>query len=564
MEKTEKLRERNSLHVKVVLAIIVLAGTIGVVMVTIGCFVYKNAMDEHYIAMATNVNETLISVMDDESIERFEDVMMEYIDANGRVSGGKDLSDEYKNRVLEDPDYMSAIDLIRELKSKNDAEYVYLVYPIDDGQYFVMDSDEDSDGSFGDYMDFVDGLDANTKEFIAGEEVPAFISHSEYGWLVTVLTRYVHDGRFLGYMCVDISMNDVVNDRYGFLFTSIIFILVAMLLAGIFNYMWFNHILVKPIQTITKAAREYIRSKDGKASNEEESSISRLNIKTNDEIENLADAMKSMEQDINDYIDNLAAVTKEKERIGAELNVATQIQKEMLPSIFPAYPNRAEFDLFASMRPAKEVGGDFYDFFMVDDDHLVLVMADVSGKGVPAALFMVISKTLIKSCATNSLNPMEILTVANNQLCEGKESALFVTVWLSVITISTGEMLVSNAGHEYPAIYRASEGKYELVKGKHSMPVAVMEDAPFKCESYVLEPGDCLYIYTDGVPEAADINDKFFGTERMMNTLNKKKYENQKELLDEMIKDVDEFVGDASQFDDITMLGFEYFGSKAQ
>jgi sigma-B regulation protein RsbU (phosphoserine phosphatase) len=266
-----------------------------------------------------------------------------------------------------------------------------------------------------------------------------------------------------------------------------------------------------------------------------------------------------MEVDINAYIRDLVNVTAEKERIGAELNIATQIQADMLPRIFPAFPGRHEFDLFATMDPAKEVGGDFYDFFLVDKDHIALVMADVSGKGVPAALFMVIAKTLIKNRAQLGESPAEVLTNVNEQLCEGNEAELFVTVWLAVIEIATGKGMAANAGHEHPALCRAG-GKFELVEYRHSPAVATMEGVRFREHPFELYPGDKLVVYTDGVTEATDAHEELFGNDRLLDALNRDPSAPPKQLLSTLRKEIDTFVGDAPQFDDITMLGFHYIG----
>lgn len=250
---------------------------------------------------------------------------------------------------------------------------------------------------------------------------------------------------------------------------------------------------------------------------------------------------------------------KEKERIGAELNVATQIQADMLPGIFPAFPDRKEFDIYATMNPAKEVGGDFYDFFLVDEDHLAMVMADVSGKGVPAALFMVIAKTLIKNRAQMGGGPSQILADVNEQLCEGNEAELFVTVWLAVLELSTGNGIAANAGHEHPVIRRAG-GEYELVCYRHSPAVAAMEGVRFREHPFHLNPGDSLYVYTDGVTEATDADNQLFGADRMLQSLNRDPDAPAEQLLHTVKKDINEFVGNAPQFDDITMLCLKYFG----
>ncbi len=281
-----------------------------------------------------------------------------------------------------------------------------------------------------------------------------------------------------------------------------------------------------------------------------------IDLHTGDEIETMGDAFNFMLDELENYIDNLAKITAEKERIGAELSVATQIQASMLPCIFPAFPERPEFDIYATMDPAKEVGGDFYDFFLVDDNHLALVIADVSGKGVPAALFMVIAKTLLKNEALTGKRPQDILAAVNNQLCENNEAEMFVTVWLGIYEISTGLLTAANAGHEYPAIQRAG-GAFELYKDRHGFVLAGMEGSRYKEYALQLHPGDRLFVYTDGVAEATDAGNNLYGTDRMLAALNGCRGETLEDLLHGVKADIDGFVGEAPQFDDITMLGFQ-------
>ena len=284
----------------------------------------------------------------------------------------------------------------------------------------------------------------------------------------------------------------------------------------------------------------------------------RTEVDTDDEIGRLAASFNHMTDSLQQYIADLKEVTAKEERIVGELAAATNIQASMLPRNFEDF-SRREFNLFATMDPAKEVGGDFYDFFLVDDDHIALVMADVSGKGVPAALFMVIAKTLIKNRAQLGESPAEILKHVNEQLCEGNEAELFVTVWLAVIEISTGKGIAANAGHEHPVIRRAN-GNYELVVYRHSPAVATMEGIRFREHPFELHPGDRLFVYTDGVPEATDANNTLFGTDRMLTALNRDADAEPEELLHKVREEIDAFVGDAPQFDDITMLGFSYKG----
>ena len=282
--------------------------------------------------------------------------------------------------------------------------------------------------------------------------------------------------------------------------------------------------------------------------------------RTGDEIEVLAESFAKQSARMTLYIDQIKRVTAEKERISAELDMASKIQSSQLPSLFPPFPDRKEFTLYASMTPAKEVGGDFYDFFMIDNDHIAFVMADVSGKGVPAALLMMVSRVLIQSSMQNGKGPGETLASVNNQLCEGNDEDFFVTVWLAVLEISTGKGIAANAGHEHPVLRRA-DGSYELQVYKHSMPIATMKGIPFKEHTFRMQPGDSFFVYTDGVVEATNANKELFGTERMLSALNKDPDALPEQVLANVADGINSFVNEAEQFDDITMLCVRYLGT---
>lgn len=282
-------------------------------------------------------------------------------------------------------------------------------------------------------------------------------------------------------------------------------------------------------------------------------------VKTDDEIGSLAESFNNMADSLQKYIADLTEATLREQKIASELSVATDIQEGVLPKVFPAFPDKPEIDIYATMTPAKEVGGDFYDFFLIDDDHIGLVMADVSGKGVPAALFMMVGKTLIKNTAKSCSSPSKVLYQVNNQLCEGNDANLFITCWFGVLELSTGKIMAANAGHEYPAIKRA-DGLFEMMKDKHGFVLGAMEDMPYTNYEFTLGKGDMLFVYTDGVPEATDAQNEQFGTDRMIASLNKKQENDVFTLLPNIKKDIDDFVGEAPQFDDITMLGLIYKG----
>ena len=270
----------------------------------------------------------------------------------------------------------------------------------------------------------------------------------------------------------------------------------------------------------------------------------------------------SLSNDINATVDTLKRYIKEaEERIDAELAFAKAIQHAALPSVFPPYPGRHEFEIYATMYTAKEVGGDFYDFYFIDDENLAFLMADVSGKGIPAAMFMMTSKTIIKSCAESGMSVEEVFTVANEKLCEGNDAGMFVTAWMGILNTKTGKVLFSNAGHNPPLVKHA-DGTYEYLKSRPSLFLASMEGIKYRKNELELAPGDAIYLYTDGVTEATDANDGLYGENRLHAILEKYKDASPKVICDEVKRDVDAFVGEAPQFDDITMLALRYFGKE--
>lgn len=244
-------------------------------------------------------------------------------------------------------------------------------------------------------------------------------------------------------------------------------------------------------------------------------------------------------------------------RVNSELSLATDIQANMLPSVFPPFPEHDEFEIYATMIPAKEVGGDFYDMFMLDENHIAVVIADVSGKGVPAALFMAITKTLIKNHTQSGLKPEEVFTTVNNILCESNEAGLFVTAWMGILDISRGDLTYVNAGHN-PPLVKSNNGEFEYLKGRSGLVLAGMEGIAYKQSSIKLEIGDKLFLYTDGVTEATDKDNELYGEERLKNYLNSHIYDDVTKTLKGVKSDIDEFVGEAEQFDDLTMLELEY------
>ncbi len=321
---------------------------------------------------------------------------------------------------------------------------------------------------------------------------------------------------------------------------GVVIVLVVLILSNVFA-----GTLVKPIVALTHSV----------AGLEGDDLEFEWNMETHDEIQTLANSFGSMTERMKNYIKNIQEITAEKERIGAELNVATKIQADMLPRNFSDISVKKEVDLYAVMDPAKEVGGDFYDFFLIDDDHLALVMSDVSGKGVPAALFMVIAKTLLKNHLQSGATVAEALTATNDQLSENNEEMLFVTSWIGIVDLKTGEVKFADAGHETTLILHPDGNVEEIVPKKKKMPLACMEGIPYLEDNFTVKDGDIIFLYTDGVPEATSASEELYGMERLEAKLAKCVGMSPEELLKAVRKDVDEFVGTAPQFDDLTMLG---------
>ena len=316
-------------------------------------------------------------------------------------------------------------------------------------------------------------------------------------------------------------------------------------------------IVMRPLSEVQRNIRLYKQTKDSRMITQNLDAV-----RQNNELGELAKDVAGLAREMDDYVAQIGTITAERERIGTELSLASRIQSGSIPHTFPPFPERTEFTLYAGMDPAKEVGGDFYDFFMIDDDHLCLVIADVSGKGVPAALFMMASMIIINGRALQGLSAAEILRQTNLAICAKNLEQMFVTVWLGILELSTGKLTASNAGHEYP-VFREAGGRFELYRDKHGFVIGGLEEARYTEYTVQLTPGAKLCVYTDGVPEATAADGEMFGMQRMLDALNEDPSAGPEELLQNVRGAVDAFVQEAEQFDDLTMLCLEYHGSGA-
>lgn len=523
---------------------------------------YTSAFEELYIRLATDVASTAASLLDQEDVRQLRDDVMDiYRENPAPVLETEEATQAYLSQFqqLQSGIHDEILEILNLIKSNNDVTYLYLAYLDKETMtaVYLVDADATEHACPTGTWDLI--YPTNYDHMETEEQIiPAFITESpEFGTLCSAgIPIIAEDGEVLAHVFIDLTMDSIIKDRMQFMYLLISMVLGFTVISVLIGNHWIGTILVQPINSLAQATKEYVDQQEH-GMNQDCSSLAMLEINTGDEIEYLANSIQQMESDINNYIFTLTVFTAERERIGAELHVATEIQANMLPTVFPAFPERDEFDLYATMTPAKEVGGDFYDFFLVDEDHLALIIADVSGKGVPAALFMVVAKTLLKNAVQLGVSPQEALERVNNQLCENNEAGMLVTTWVGVVELSTGLLTCSSAGHEFPAIQRAGQD-FVIEKYKQGFVLAGLEDMKYRNHEIQLQPDDVLFLYTDGVGEATTEDNVLFGNERMLAALKSANSKNPKEILAKVSEGIDKFVGEAPQFDDITMLGFRY------
>ena len=460
----------------------------------------------------------------------------------------------------EQDDYYDQIQrLIVSLKNQFNPLSIYVCVPEDHRLLFIWSDEVDEEDTIG----YVEEYPADKWDWIQNKmqgtnQRPLwYVTDPVYGRLAIASAPLPDStGKPVAMVFADFSMPEI--EKTVLFLTLHISLYVAILMAAfIAVYYWYvSRNLVRPIRRLTAAA-------DQMAENLEGDTVYRSDIHTDNELETLSKAFEKMDTDLRSYIADNLRISAERQRLTAGLELAASIQNGQLPQKFPAFPDRKEFDVFAVMTPAKTVGGDFYDFFLVDEGHLALVIADVSGKGVPAALFMMISRILLKNRLQAGESPARALAGANRQLEENNQAQLFVTIWTAVVDLATGHTIEANAGHEHPALCHRG-GFYELVRYRHSMAVGVLPQTRFTEREYTLLPGDSLFVYTDGVTEATNSQEELFGTDRMLEFLNQDPGAGCRETLEHVTEGIRDFVGPAEQFDDITMLCFRYHGQPAQ
>ena len=566
-------RKRNSLKGKTFRLITIYSLIISFAAITFGFYLFSSAVRRDYRTRTWQMSRTAAQELDIAEIMR---------EATEVITIYENMSEEERLQLQDkQSDLLEQFSVIRgkgfesickellKIQENNNGKAAFTAFldPAANRRVFITDSDPDSTfcppGSL-DVMDskvisdiingtqfFLDGL------FETGPMNATIFKMEPYGFRCMAGTIVGYVDQYPVFIFFDTDMNLAVRAGIIFLWMYVILLATVTAVVLFLSVRRMNNTVVEPINQLSEAAQAYIDdrndiSRDGRH-------FDKLEIKTGDEIENLSLIMKNMEEDLGYYIENLTQVTADRERIKTELTLANRIQAAMLPNIFPPFPERKEIDIYGIMDPAKEVGGDFYDFFLVDDDHLGLVIADVSGKGVPGALFMMISKIIIQSCAMLDKSPAEILTKTNEAICSNNQEEMFVTAWVGILELSTGRLVAANGGHEYPVI-KMPDGRFEMLKDKHGLVLGAMDGMKYHEYELDLKPGSCLFVYTDGVPEATNSGNELFGCQRMIDALNSDSDIQAEKVLARVRRAVDAFVQDAEQFDDLTMLCVQYKG----
>ncbi|MBP3198242.1 MAG: serine/threonine-protein phosphatase [Butyrivibrio sp.] len=462
----------------------------------------------------------------------------------------------YFGHLLDDKYHEERAELIK-CRENSDISNIYLGFYDTEKDRLVIVLDGDKGELYyipGQYIDNTNGYLEKwerIQKIIKSDWFMSFAHTSLIGFSATdYFAIYTEEGGpLVGLVAIDTNLEYFADELLTYLAMVIPALLIAFgILATIYSRIM-DRMVISPVHKLAIAAKAYT-DRDMVNESGYTSYFANTPRFTSYELTELRDTMADMEKEIYDSISEIRRVSAEKERMAAEMDIAATIQRSALPKAFPDCPG---YDLFATMNPAKEVAGDFYDFFFIDDDHLAMLIADVSGKGVPAALFMMKGKEILRNCAAKGGTPAEILQNANEELAFDNDTSMFITVWLGILTVSTGAVIAANAGHEYPFIME-EDGVFKVYKDKHGLACGAMEGVRYRDYELNIPNGGGLYLYTDGVSEAMNSSKEYFGLDNIEGSLNKYTTSTSKELIEGMKKDVDTFAGDEDQYDDMTML----------
>lgn len=498
---------------------------------TVGYLEFSTALKEQYAEMANGVAKYIALEIDATTLDGYLE------------SKTTDEVYDKVNRLLQntaDAEDCKVIYVAKVHTDTKEREYIYNVVSKTSGYspYAIGHRDAASEGVLNAYSSILNG-ESDTQNLMYTRE----------GYTTSVYP-VKDNGGVVAIVGVVKDMTLLNKAKSNYVIQILLIEAAIAIISGIIWVIYMRRRIVMPIRQLNQASLNMVEHLEDGTSPE-------IIVKKDDEIRDLADCFSKMYYEIGEYISKLKTITAEKERIGAELDVAAKIQSSMLPCIFPPFPDRKDFDIYASMDAAKEVGGDFYDFYMLGRDHLAITVADVSGKGIPAAMFMMRAKTLIKSFVESGKSVDETFSLTNEALCENNTAGMFLTAWFGILNLTSGELVFVNAGHNPPLIKRAG-GEFEYLRVKPNFILAGMEGTRYRRNTLTLNPGDSLFVYTDGVTEAMTSDGKLYGEDRLRQTLNSCKGESCENICKSTLKSIVTYAGGAPQSDDITMLSLNY------
>ena len=530
---------RSNMTFCIITTIVVLLTIYGIVVGFFGFASFSAAFRKEYAATTYHIADTAASLVNGENL-------------NSYLSGNNQEEYRRTKSLLTSYCYRINVSLI----------YVIQVDTSDYGRFVSIFNPVNNDVDNSDYTEWELGYKRNTTNEEYRQKYKAIYDEEsdyetvyrinttdgQHPHITTIVPVKNNDEDVVALLCVQRPFRELQEARLPYIMNIVIATSVLAIIASIIAAHYIKNRFVKPIRKTSKEATRFAKEN---TKGEPLGEISKY-----EELSNLAHSIDTMETDMVQYIENLTAITAEREKADTELALAKSIQEDSLPTTFPAFPDRKEFDIYASMTPAKMVGGDFYNFFLIDDDHLAIVIGDVSGKSVPGALFMMVANILLSDRTRMGGTPAVILAFVNNRIYETNKADMFVTLWLGILEISTGRIVAANAGHEDAAVCH-KDGSFELFKTKHDFVIGAMKNMQYQDFEIRLGKGDKLFLYTDGIPEATDKYNQMYSLDRMLDTLNRYKDRTPQEILDGIHQSINAFVGEAPQFDDVTMVCLE-------
>lgn len=541
---SERMRRRklgsDIIALCIAFALIVSLGT-GI----IGYFTfYKNIMDQYDNYLKDMLNET-VAVID-----------------------GDDLQECIKT-LEKSEKYYETQEFLDNLKNNSSIEYIYILQPLnlneENNMMYVMTGVRDNEKYI--YDDVItlgnmtgteyspDFAQIYINTMTTTGDIVYHKNNTEFGYMYTAM-KPIHNskGEPICVLSIDYSMNKLYDTIKRFVIYEVLGCIMLSLIFILFQIVWLRRRVVNPLSSLEKSAVQLYESSHN-ATTPDDMKFEKPYTSVNDEISSLSDTLERMAENLKRNMNSLVKESQSRERIESELGVATRIQRRMIPNVFPDTFKTDGIDMYAEIDQAPEMGGSFYDYYVMDDDHLAFVIADVSGKGVSAALFMVIAKTMIRNQLINgTMSPAEAFENVNNHLCHGNDFHLDVSAWLGILEISTGRIVVANAGHNSPAIGRKGR-KYEICIDTYGPPLGAMSGISYQEYEIVLEKGDTLFLYTDGIIDTENPNDEKFGINRMLEILNDNPRATIETLLKNMKTEIDLFMEGVRQKDDIAMMG---------